>query len=149
MVAASVAVVDDGKAMLVMGGVDAHHHALSSTQLVRPGHPTQPGPSLTGGVASHCSVALQGDQVIIAGGQRLADRGHGSDVVEILNTSSHQWTKTGSMKNPRDGHSRAQVWLDPDRLDGNILSGDVSNTSVLSMVVAGGKAGYIYSLYTL
>ena len=148
MVAASVAVVDDGKAMLVMGGDDAHHYALSSTQLVRPGHPTQPGPSLTGWVTGHCSVALQGDQVIIAGGQRLADRGHGSDVVEILNTSSHQWTKTGSMKNPRDGHSRAQVWLDPDDPDG-ILSGYVSNTSVLSMVVAGGKAGYIYSLYTL
>ena len=146
---ASVAVVDDGKAMLVMGGEDAHHHALSSTQLVRPGHPTQPGPSLTGWVASHCSVALQGDQVIMAGGQRHADRGHGSAVVEILNTSSRQWTKTGSMKHSRLLHSCGQVWLSPDDPDGDILSGLVSNTSVLSMVVAGGKAGYIYSLYTL
>ena len=42
---ASVAVVDDGKAMLVMGGGDAHHNVLSSTQLVRPGHPTQPIPT--------------------------------------------------------------------------------------------------------
>ena len=149
MVAASVAVVDDGKAMLVMGGMDSHHHGLSSTQLVRPGHPTQPGPSLTGWVANHCSVALQGDQVIMAGGMRQEDRGHGSDVVEILNTSSRQWTKTGSMKNPRLGHSCGQVWLSPDNPTGDILGGLVSNTSVLSMVVAGGKAGYIYSLYTL
>ena len=149
MFGASVAVVDDGKAMLVMGGGDAHHHRLSSTQLVRPGHPTQPGPSLTEGVGGHCSVALQGDQVIMAGGQRQADRGHGSDVVEILNTSSRQWTKTGSMKHSRFFHSCGQVWLSPDAPDGDILRGVVSNTSVLSMVVAGGKAGYIYSLYTL
>ena len=148
MYTASVAVVDDGKAMLVMGGMDTNHF-LSSTQLVRPGHPTQPGPSLTGVVTSHCSVALQGDQVIIAGGQRQADRGHGSDVVEILNTSSRQWTKTGSMKHSRLDHSCGQVWLDPDDPLGDILSGTVTNTSVLSMVVAGGKAGYIYSLYTL
>ena len=81
---ASVAVVDDGKAMLVMGGMDAHHYALSSTQLVRPGHPTQPGPSLTEVVAYHCSVALQGDQVIMAGGQRQADSDNIHSFILIL-----------------------------------------------------------------
>jgi len=138
---ASSAVVEDGQALLVLGGRDAQRHPLSSTQLVRPGHPTQPGPGLTGGVSGQCSVSVEGgDKILMTGGGRP---GGASARAEVLDYAQSSWHSIASMNQARMQHSCAQVWLSPD--DSNILSGLVGNSSVLSAVVAGGvfldKAG--------
>ena len=133
---ASSAEVEDGQALLVLGGQDAQDHLLSSTQLVRPGHPTQPGPGLTGGVDAQCSVSVEGgDKILMTGGGRP---GVGVGAwAEVLDYAQSSWHSIASMNQARVYHSCAQVWLSPD--DSNILSGLVGNSSVLSAVVAGGE----------
>ena len=134
---ASSAVVEDGQALLVLGGEDAQNHLLSSTQLVRPGHPTQPGPGLTGGVAMHCSVSVEdGNKILMTGGARHGDI---SAKAEVLDYAQSSWHSIASMNQARADHSCAQVWLSPNDPYSDILSGAVGNSSVLSAVVAGGE----------
>ena len=76
---------------------------------------------------------------MVTGGQRHKQSG-GSDVAEILHVESGHWEVVGKMNNPRIVHTCTTVWLDQHSPDGDIFNdGVVHNTSVLSMVVAGGK----------
>jgi hypothetical protein len=134
---ASTAVIEDGQAMLVMGGVYAER-GLSNTQIVRPGQPTQPGPEMTEETGAHCSTTLQDGSVIVTGGLRESNS-YGSPRTEVYNFTTRQWTKVQDMRQGRFGHTCTQVLLEPDDPDFNILNGHVRNTSVLSIVIAGGK----------
>ena len=69
-----------------------------------------------------------------------------SNVAEILDLQTGQWQDIGRLKQKRWGHSCAPVWVDPIGKGGNIISGMVTNTSVLSMVVAGGKRIHLSKL---
>ena len=69
MALASVSPIYDGRAMLVMGGVDDQHKFLSITQIVMPGSSTRYGPQMSERVYSHCSSSLQ-DKVMVTGGMR-------------------------------------------------------------------------------
>ena len=128
--------IEDGRAMLVMGGVGAGRHPLSSTQIVRPGQPTQPGPHMSGVALGHCSTTLLDGAVIVTGGFRQDNPG-GSARTEVLNTNTGLWRQWMDMKQRRSWHSCTQVWVTPDA--DNILNTILTNSSVLATVVAGGK----------
>ena len=130
--------IDDGRAMLVMGGMPDRHHFQSSTQIVRPGQPTQPGPDMTEGADGHCSTTLQDGSVIVTGGQRPSNY-EGSARTEVFNFTTKEWRQVQDMRQRRAYHSCTQVWVTPDNPDSDILYGYVSNTSVVTIVVAGGK----------
>ena len=131
-----MAVIEDGEAMLIMGGTQTFRHVLSDTQIVRPGQPTQRGPRMTGGALSHCSKEMQDGEIMVTGGNRAG----GYAQVEIFNFTKKEWRSISNMKQGRMLHNCAKVLLDPaNPNDPNILSGVVTNTSVLSVLVAGGK----------
>ena len=134
---ASTAVIEGGKAMMVLGGIHAFQplHPLSSTQIVRPGQPTVQGPSLTEAGFLQCAATIGDGLVMLTGGRTQTDQG-GSARVEVYNFTSMQWTQVGSMRQRRYWHSCTQVWLTPD--DPDILTTVTTNTSVLGVVVAGG-----------
>jgi hypothetical protein len=123
--------------MLVLGGMN-DTHLLSSTQIVRPGQTTQSGPDMTEVVMDHCSTTLQDGSVIVTGGSRMSNP-YGSAKTELYNFATGKWRQLKDMKQRRMLHSCTQVWLNSDNLHGDVLSGIVKKTSVLSVVVAGGK----------
>ena len=123
--------------MMVMGGMQGER-VLSSTQIVRPDQPTQPGPDMTEISISHCSTTLQERSVIVTGGQRKSNP-YGSPKTEVYNFTTGKWRQLQDMTQRRFFHTCTQVLLEPDDPDFNILNGHVRNTSVLSVVVAGGK----------
>jgi hypothetical protein len=133
-----MAVIEEGRAMWILGGVDAGKHYLSSTQIVRPGMPTERGPDMTEEAIGHCSTPLQDGSVIVTGGIRRSNL-WGSPRTEIYNFTTRQWSQKKDMKQRRLAHSCTPVWLSRDNPDSDILFGVVSNTSILSIVVAGGK----------
>ena len=135
---ASVSTIDNGRAMIVMGGVHDVHHALSTTQIVSPYSPTRAGPQMREWTIGHCSVPLGDNKIMTTGGQRQSQR-YGSNVAEILDLQTGQWEERGRMRQHRAQHTCQTVWLDKDGRGGDIFYGAVTNTSVLSVVVAGGK----------
>jgi hypothetical protein len=125
--------------MMILGGFDAAKKAyLSSTQIVRPGYPTEPGPDMTEIAVSQCSTTLQDGSVIVTGGRRISNE-LGSPKTEIYNFATGEWSRKADMKQRRFVHSCTQVWLNPDDPNSDILIGYVSSTAVLSVVVAGGN----------
>jgi hypothetical protein len=131
-------VIEDGRAMLVMGGLDANHYGLNITQIVRPGHSTQPGPNMTGWAYGHCSTTLQDGSVISMGGARPDNFG-GSARTEVYNFTTKQWRQAHDMRQRRLYHSCTQVWVTPDNPEDDILAPVHTNNSVISIVVAGGN----------
>ena len=132
--------------MLVMGGMGDQNNALSITQIVMPGSSTRYGPQMRKRVFGHCSSSLQ-DKVMVTGGRRHKQLG-GSDVAEILHVESGHWEVVGKMNHPRYQHTCTTVWLKQHGLGGDIFNGGlVDNTSVLSMVVAGGEHYHSYNIY--
>ena len=123
--------------MLVLGGRNVEH-VLSCTQIVTPGQPTRPGPHMTEAADDHCSTTFQDGSVIVTGGQRRSNP-YGSAKTEVYNFTTGKWQQLQDMNQRRIFHSCTQVWLSPDNLHGDVLSGIVKKTSVLSVVVAGGK----------
>ena len=88
-------------------------------------------------VVEHCSVALQ-DKVMVTGGMRYNQPG--SDVAEMMNINSGDWEVLSKMNYPRADHTCTTVWLSQHSYNDDILNGGyLTNTSVLSVVVAGGK----------
>ena len=126
---ASTAVIEDGQAMLVLGGRD-QSHAHYTTNIVRPGQPTQPGPNMTEEANMHCSTTLLDGSVIITGGSRRSNP-YGSARTEMLNLTTKEWSKLSNMRQRRLQHSCTQVWLNPYDSQDDILKGLVTNTSVL------------------
>ena len=124
--------------MLVMGGMQDNHHFLPTSQIVRLGQPTEPGPHMTEWVAGHCSTTLQDGSVVITGGLRKSNHA-GSAMAEVYNFTTGQWRQVQNMRQGRFFHSCTQVWLSPDDPESDILSSYVTNTSIISIVVAGGK----------
>ena len=123
--------------MIVMGGSDGHQ-VFSTTQIVMPGSSTRYGPQMREVVAGHCSVSLD-DKVMVTGGSRYKQQG-GSDVAEMMNINTGEWEDMAKMNYPRAYHTCTTVWLNQDNPDGDIFNkGVVDNSSVLSLVVAGGK----------
>ena len=137
---ASTAVIDAGNAMWVMGGLDADSTGQFTTQVVRDGQPTTWGPNLTEATSGHCSVTLEDGSVMTTGGRRESTPS-GSPKMEVYNFTSKFWTRKADLRMRRFNHSCTQVWLnteDPD-VNGIVQTGSVSNDSVLSVVVTGGK----------
>ena len=137
---ASTAVIDGGSAMWVMGGLDADSTHHFTTQVVRNGQPTTWGPNLTEATYGHCSVTLGDGSVITTGGNRTSTPS-GSPRTEVYNFTSKLWTRKADLRMRRFNHSCTQVWLNMENPDVNgiVQTGSVSNNSVLSVVVAGGK----------
>jgi hypothetical protein len=140
-----MAVIEEGLAMWTLGGIAADHHPSLSTQIVRPGRPTEWGPDRTEEAADHCSTTLQDGSVIVTGGRRSSNMG-GSAKTEIYNFTTKQWSQKKDMKHRRVWHSCTQVWLSPDALESQIVAGQATNKSVFSIVVAGGKLTLSYYL---
>ena len=127
--------------MWILGGQGPGRHLLSTTQIVRPGKPTEPGPTMTEGKAGQCSTTLADGTVFVSGGLSRSNQG-ATARTEVYSLSTMQWIKLADMNQRRAGHSCTTAWLtceDPD-----ILSGRVRNTSILSTVVAGGKLNILY-----
>ena len=141
---ASTAVIEDGRAMLVMGGWPSHvgygteSSVLSTTQIVRPGQTIQPGPNMTGAAYGHCSITMLDGSVIVTGGRRLYKDG-GSARTEVYNFTTGHWRTVQPMTQRRMFHSCTQVWVTPES---DILSGAVTNSSVISIIVSGGTKKY-------
>ena len=136
---ASVSTIEKGRAMIVMGGEHADNHFLNTTQIVTSTSPTRAGPQMREWTIAHCSAPIGDHKIMTTGGVRQS-QSHGSDVAEILDLQTGQWEDRGRMNQNRAGHTCATVWLNKDGDGGDIFNnGVVPNTSVLSMVVAGGK----------
>ena len=124
----------------MLGGADNTHHGQASTQIVRPGQPTEWGPQLTEVTASHCSTSLGDGSVTVSGGQRRSDPG-GSARMDVYNFTTREWSRRGDMGQRRLGHSCSQVYLDPsDRPPRGIITDHSTAGAVLSVAVAGGEA---------
>ena len=127
--------------MWVIGGGDKNNYRLSTTQIVRPGLPTEKGPDMTEDADSHCSTTLaKNNKVIITGGKRMSEP-DGSNKTEVYSFDRQEWTTLAKMNERRFQHSCAPVWLNPHpdtSIDG-IITGMPNNSSVLGGVVAGGK----------
>ena len=136
---ASVSPIDGGRAMLVIGGEDAQHSVTWTTQIVRPGSKTKQGPDMRMSVGGPCSTELPGERIFITGGGRRTQPG-GSDVAEILHLQSGEWQDVGRLNNARMYHTCTSVWVNQHGTAGDIFNkGVVTNTSVLSVAVAGGN----------
>ena len=135
----SSAVIEDGGALWVLGGL-GKDDVQSSTQIVRPGQPTVLGPDMTEVTFGHCSSTLADNAVMVTGGSRRSDP-DGSARTEVYSFTTQSWTRRGDMNQRRWLHSCSRVWLDSrsDPLKG-IISQYVDNSSVLSVVVAGGES---------
>ena len=108
------------------------------TQIVRPDQPTEYGPNMTEETVNHCATTLEDGSVIVTGGWRRSGW-QGSTRTEVYNFTTKKWTRLKDMRQKRIGHTCTQVWLNPDDIDFDILSGFVvTGSSVLSIVVAGG-----------
>ena len=123
----------------VMGGGDENYYPQKWTQVVRQGQPTQWGPNLTEIGAGHCATTLQDNSVILTGGQTRSNFS-GSARTEIYNSTTKRWERKADMRQRRYGHSCTNVWLDPDpSIQSGVIAPFLRDTSVLSVVVAGGK----------
>ena len=138
----SGAVIENGTTLWVLGGVTTDRFVQNSTQLVRLGQPTRPGPRMTEGAVAHCSSVLQDGSVIVTGGRRRAMVG-GSTITEVFNFTTMKWARKANMKQGRMLHTCSQVWLESNSTlaeENGILSFSYPTpTSVLSIVVAGGE----------
>ena len=134
---ASSAVVNNS--LLVLGGMTADRHLLSSSQLVRPGQPTVQGPHMTEGKVFHCSATLEDGSVIVAGGQAPSNP-YGSNLTEVYNATTLQWERRGGMQQGRLGHACTSVWLNHHfGVHDGIIATAVDSQSVLSIIAAGGE----------
>ena len=122
----------------VMGGVDKDHYIHSGTQVVRQGQPTQWGPSLTEDGAYHCATTLQDNSVILTGGKTDSNF-TGSARTEVYNSTTKVWGRRSNMKQRRYGHSCTSVWVDPHPSADGVIASVESATTILSVVVAGGR----------
>ena len=139
--APSSAVIEDGRALWVLGGTTKELYPQLSTQIVRPGQPTVWGPNMTEETMDHCSATLANKTVMVTGGRRS---GHVSPWTEVFSFTTHQWTRRADMNQRRSGHSCSTVWLDiqpATAAEYGIISQYVDDSSVLSVVVAGGDGG--------
>ena len=135
----SSAVIEDGWALWVLGGLDKDLYVTSSTQIVRPGQSTVWGPDMTEGTTVHCSATLEDNTVMVTGGARRSDPG-GSARTEVYSFTTQQWIRRADMKQRRLDHSCSTVWLDSsDNPFSGVIGYGVHNSSVLSVVVAGGE----------
>ena len=132
-----------------MGGRNKDLHAQSSTQIVRPGQPTVWGPDMTEVTLGHCSSTLADNTVIVTGGRRRSDPG-GSARTEVYSFTTQQWTRKEDMNQRRLWHSCTTVWLDSHSHPSyGIIGGAVDNSSVLSVVVAGGELLELLPCFTI
>jgi hypothetical protein len=135
---ASSAVIEEGRALWILGGVTKDHYIQSSSQIVRPGRPTQPGPAMTEASAHHCSKTLTSVGSVIVTGGRTHSNHTGSPRTEVF--TAGEWTRRADMLHRRFYHSCTAVWLDPQETD-EIIARIVKGDSVMSVVVAGGEYG--------
>ena len=137
----SSAVIEDGGALWVLGGLDKDRYAQSSTQIVRPGQPTVWGPDMTDMTFGHCSSTMADNTVMVTGGWRWSDALTSSARTEVYSFTTQRWTRRGDMNQRRWLHSCSTVWLDRSSPpDDGIIARAVDNSSVLSVVVAGGES---------
>ena len=141
---ASTAVIEKGQALWILGGENASYDPQIITQIVRSGMPTERGPDMTEIAVGHCSVTLEDGSVIVTGGLRRSNV-DGSSKTEIYSFKTKKWSKKRDMKQRRLWHSCTQVLLRPDEPNSHILSPIVTNTSIISIVVAGGKLSVFHS----
>ena len=146
---ASFTVVED--TLWVMGGVDGHS-AIQWTQMVRQGQPTQWGPNLTEAGGNHCATTLQDNSVILTGGMTLSNRFSGGARTEIYNSTTKRWERKADMRQRRISHSCTNVWLEPDpsfSIRTGVIAGKLTDRSVLSVVVAGGKMILYFTTHSM
>ena len=138
----STAVIEDGQALWVLGGMATDFLSKSITQIVRPGQPTVRGPDMTEVAVAQCSTTLANGDVIMTGGTRAGGSGSASTATEVYSFTERKWTRKAAMNQRRFYHSCCQVWLDPHHHphESGVITTVVSNSSVLSVVVAGGRS---------
>ena len=136
----SSAVIEDGRALWVLGGYDKDKHLRAITQIVRPGQPTEWGPVLTEEALGLCSTSFANRSVIVTGGKKRSTPS-GSNGTEVYSFSTKKWSTKAQMRQKRSAHSCGPLWLDPnpDLYLNGIIASTITNSSVLSVVVAGGK----------
>ena len=124
----------------MLGGQDIDSDVQVSTQIVRPNQPTVWGPHMIEAICGHCSATLADNSVMVTGGFRRRDPG-GSARTEIF--KNQQWTRREHMNQRRVDHSCSTVWIERNPVTAaelGIIAPRVTNSSVLSVVVAGGEA---------
>ena len=77
---------------------------------------------------------------MVTGGKRRSGR-TGTARTEVYSFTTKQWARKANMNQRRMMHSCSAVWLDPsaDPTKNGIIGITVDNSSVLSVVVAGGQ----------
>ena len=138
--------IENGEALWILG----NHDFDNSTQIVRPGQPTQFGPKLFRDFwFQGCAAALGNGSAAATGGSD----GHrtSSPQLRVYNRSTQQWEVREDMKHSRQEHSCATVLLctTEDAIDGLIIgaSGSTSNrNTITSVMVAGGEEFHYFQL---
>ena len=133
-----------------MGGAD-EKHVYQSTQVVRQGQPTRWGPNLTEIGLGHCATTLQDNSVILTGGQRRSNP-LGSARTDVYNSTTKRWERKADMRQRRASHSCTNVWLNPNpstSIINGVITPILTDTSVLSVVVAGGKMILYFTTHSM
>ena len=133
-----------------MGGV-IFGGSLFQTQVVSQGQPTQWGPNLTEAGDNHCATTLQDNSVILTGGETQSNR-FGSARTEVFNSTTKMWERKADMKYRRTDHCCTNVWLTPDpsiSISTGVIAQYLRDTSVLSVVVAGGKMILYFTTHSM
>ena len=102
------------------------------------------GPNMTKEAWDHCSATLADNTVMMSGGMRKSARG-GSARTEVYSFTTRQWTRREDMNQRKFSHSCSTVWIESNPHSINeygIIGNRLTNSSVLSMVVAGGEPLY-------
>ena len=122
--------------------MDENKYVQEWTQVVRQGQPTEWGPNLTEAGLGHCATTLQDNSVILTGGETHSNT-YGSARTDVYNSTTKRWERKADMRHGRHSHSCTNVWLDPNphSFGWPVIAMTMVDTSVLSVVVAGGKGG--------
>ena len=135
-----------------MGGADFTKPTVyQSTQVVRQGQPTEWGPNLTEAGGNHCATTLQDNSVILTGGRTRSNR-FGSARTDVYNSTTKRWERKADMRQRRQGHSCTNVWLETDpsfSIINGVIAPVLSDRSVLSVVVAGGKMILYFTTHSM
>ena len=138
----------------MMGGVDltiTKWAVYQTTQVVSQGQPTQWGPNLTEAGDNHCATTLQDNSVILTGGETQSNI-YGSARTDVYNSTTKRWERKADMRQRRLHHSCTNVWLEPDpsfSFIHGVIAYTLSDTSVLSVVVAGGKMILYFTTHSM
>lgn len=137
---ASSAMVKNGRGFWILGGIDSTKYIQSSTMLLEDRNCNQncqhnkwiEGPSMVTPRYGHCSTNVRDSWLVMVTGGNNGT--HSLSLVEVYDWNIKEWSTLTPLKQPRQGHTCAQVYTDHE----GGVDYFATKHSILTVVVAGG-----------